>query len=293
MKIIIKIFVVAIVTCYILIIAGCSTSTRIAEKQSTQTEYISTERQNLKDHNDETPSIVWYPRPHNYNFSKAELVGGGDITFIDPMNGWKLQSLGGGNGYHAVDIFRTKDGGDSWVKIASANAENPTPDINGKPAPGTLPYYGSKIYIDFLDADTGWVTGSFAEGEGKVSKPWIYVTHDGGYTWDVQMLTQPSSINITLNTSIKTRSPWFFTPIDGILQMNVENGDAKYEFLYFTHDGGKEWGTPHEIDILNPSSSSGKSGGLNWDFSNSSNIKVSIGKDSWHSIDGGYTWLKK
>src|SRR3989442_5093391 len=42
-------------------------------------------------------------------------VGGGDISFINPREGWRMISLNAWAGKEEVEIYRSTDGGDSWT----------------------------------------------------------------------------------------------------------------------------------------------------------------------------------
>ena len=103
------------------------------------------------------------------------------FTFIDSQHGWLLAGWRQtGGAAEAVSVFRTTDGGKSWPKVADALFADTTP-------PGHLPYGGQKSGIRFLDASTGWVTGTVV----VPSIPWLYITHDGGSSWYQQSLLMP------------------------------------------------------------------------------------------------------
>lgn len=77
------------------------------------------------------------------------------ISFIDAHQGWLLS--GEENAADApaesVEVWRTTNGGQTWQNVSTALPADTAP-------PGQLPYGGQKAGISFLDASTGWVTGT-------------------------------------------------------------------------------------------------------------------------------------
>jgi photosystem II stability/assembly factor-like uncharacterized protein len=153
------------------------------------------------------------------------------ISFIDSQHGWILAAVRPpGGAAEPVSVFRTTDGGKTWVNVATALFSDTTPA-------GRLPYGGQKSGMRFLNALTGWVTGS-------VSLPnlaWLYVTHDGGSTWHQQSLLMPSGMP---STHLSILSPTFFSAADGILPViftNVTTDSDIATSIYTTHDGGQTW----------------------------------------------------
>jgi len=74
------------------------------------------------------------------------------IHFINPLAGWLLaeEADGSGMGREAVNIYRSADGGATWIKVAGTSANNQSCG---------LPLAGAKMAITFRDASTGWITG--------------------------------------------------------------------------------------------------------------------------------------
>jgi photosystem II stability/assembly factor-like uncharacterized protein len=148
-------------------------------------------------------------------------LGVTQITFVDAHNGWILANLGGsGAGQQAVDIFHSVDGGKTWEKISSA--------------PGTLTTAGFKSGLSFVNATTGWITGSVAAMDFFL---WLYVSHDSGKTWQHQSIPLPKQHGV-----IATSPPIFFNGSDGILPVNFtdQNGTPSAIF-YITHNAGTSW----------------------------------------------------
>ncbi len=153
------------------------------------------------------------------------------ITFIDAQHGWILSSWRPtGGAAEAVSVVRTTDGGKTWQSVSQALFADTTP-------PGHLPYGGQKSGIHFLNASTGWVTGT-------VTVPhlaWLYITHDGGSTWNQQTLPMPSGVP---SAQLSIMSPTFFSATDGILPVTFSDTATVSSIatdIYVTHDGGATW----------------------------------------------------
>jgi photosystem II stability/assembly factor-like uncharacterized protein len=153
------------------------------------------------------------------------------ISFIDPQHGWVLAAVRPpGGAAEPVGVFRTTDGGKTWVNVATALFADTTP-------PGRLPYGGQKTGMRFLDASTGWVTGTVSLS----NLAWLYVTHDGGSTWQQQSLLMPQGVP---SARLSILSPTFFSAADGILPITFSNVTTDSDIaidIYATHDGGRTW----------------------------------------------------
>jgi photosystem II stability/assembly factor-like uncharacterized protein len=194
------------------------------------------------------------------------------FTFIDSQHGWLLAGWRQtGGAAEAVSVFRTTDGGKSWPKVADALFADTTP-------PGHLPYGGQKSGIRFLDASTGWVTGTVV----VPSIPWLYITHDGGSSWYQQSLLKPPGIptaQLTIN------SPTFFSTTDGILPVifsDITTDSRIATDFYVTHDGGQTWQNTALLPV-----------GLGvFDFVDMQHGWASDGSVLYMTSDGGNHWIK-
>jgi photosystem II stability/assembly factor-like uncharacterized protein len=180
-------------------------------------------------------------------------------------------------------LFGTIDGGQSWSILQSTDAPA------GSSA-GSLPlkHFTS---LSFMDASNGWAAGENARSDGVVQ---LYVTHDGGATWQQQSAPLPAQ-GFT-GPTVDARAPEFFTPQDGIL--DVASSTANFQpdvagrphsgilgrVIYVTHDGGATW----QSGALLPDSQGTVA------FADADHGWVASGssRDLWATSDGGRTWTK-
>lgn len=209
-----------------------------------------------------TENSTWYPA------HRTKGNNGEDIVFIDSQHGWKMEGGGVATGANPVTIYRTEDGGKNWTKISDTNPQTPK----------SLPKMGLKTGITFLDSSTGWVGL-----DEPAPEPEVYVTHDGGQTWERQAL--PIMENSGLGGFVLS-PPTFFTKQDGIIIFNNVNS-----LWYVTHDGGKSWILCQEY------TRAGSNGNLSWNFSGIDrnydpvmNGHVTINGVTWNTKDGGHSW---
>jgi photosystem II stability/assembly factor-like uncharacterized protein len=194
------------------------------------------------------------------------------FSFIDSQHGWLLAGWRQtGGAAEAVSVFRTTDGGKSWPKVADALFADTTP-------PGHLPYGGQKSGMRFLDASTGWVTGTVF----VPSLTWLYITHDGGSSWYQQSLLKPPGVS---SAQLSIISPTFFSTTEGILPVifsDITTDRRIAADIYVTHDGGKTWQSTSLLPI-----------GLSvFDFVDMQHGWASDGSTLYMTIDGGNHWMK-
>ena len=195
----------------------------------------------------------------------------GSVHFIDAQNGWRLSGVGAAGSMEA-DIYRSTDGGATWTKVASTTAGN---ESSG------LPFAGDKGDVTFLNATTGWVTGTI------IVPNWLYlyVTHDGGSSWRQQTLPLPPQVTFPWDSS--TVAPKFFGAQDGILPVFYRNRDTNAWLVafYVTHDGGTTW------TYTTPVSSTREEFGP-WSFADVVHGWVAGGDTLYVTTDGGSHWTK-
>jgi len=194
------------------------------------------------------------------------------MTFIDAQHGWILAGNANAAGpAEVVSVLRTIDGGKTWLNLATALPSDATP-------PGHLPYGGQKTGIRFVNASTGWVTGTvFAN-----SLAWLYVTHDGGSTWNQQTLPLPPNVP---PSQLWIGPPTFFSATDGLLPVrfadSLTNRDIAAVF-YVTHDGGTTWRSTTPVSAALSSS----------DFLDMQHGWLTDGTSLFVTDNGGQHWAK-
>jgi hypothetical protein len=173
---------------------------------------------------------------------RVSTFGVSSIHFVNSQNGWAItDAVGYMGGGEEVNIYRSTDGGDYWIRIASACirgsaiCEN-TPENEDS----GLPLYGYKVDITFLSAMTGWITGSI-----------FYVTHTAGRSWREQTLPLPAGVTSSWHRGYSP--PAFFSAQEGIMPVfyisNQSTPPAAIAVYYATRDGGGTWKYTEPISI--------------------------------------------
>lgn len=193
-----------------------------------------------------------------------------DITFVDALHGWLLMSQRDQQDAPAetIQVYRTGDGGKTWAELQTAAALAASTDA---PPPGHLPYGGQKSGLHFLNATTGWVTGTVVVG----GLSWLYVTHDAGATWQQQLLSLPTG---EPSAQMVISRPIFFNAHDGLLPVTfLDYGLC----IYVSHDGGTTW-HPTSMTSLTPTSTAFADMQRGWITDGSSLLITADGGQQWH-----------
>jgi photosystem II stability/assembly factor-like uncharacterized protein len=183
---------------------------------------------------DQTTSQLFHTSDGGHSWQQSTIQTGfvRHMTFIDAQHGWLLSGKENTAGVpaEAVSVFQTTDAGKTWQRVSAALFSDATP-------PGHLPYGGQKSGISFLNASTGWVTGTVL----LTNVAWLYVTHDGGSTWHQQTLRLPQGIP---PAQLLIQPPTFFSATDGLLPVRFSDLITSRDIatvIYVTHDGGTTW----------------------------------------------------
>lgn len=190
-------------------------------------------------------SHAWMQKPDFNNFPNNGLLyhtadgglhwtisstpfSGGDLSFVDPSNGWMLADLGVGAGSNAVAVFQTSDGGSSWTQTYSNDPNKPE-------SSDSLPLGGIKSDLVPLDMQTAWVTGVIYS-PGTV---YLYRTDDGGRSWSPVSPELPAGAE-NAELGIDRDQMQFTSATDGFLVVRMAS-DSTQTAVYVTSDGGDSW----------------------------------------------------
>jgi photosystem II stability/assembly factor-like uncharacterized protein len=169
--------------------------------------------------------------------------------FLTEQEGFLELSLDiSGVANHAVGIFHTTDGGQTWLQVSGTDNVYP----NG------LPLIGFKTGISFKDVQNGWATS-----DDVINHQWLYMTRDGGYSWSKQSLPDLPDFGSTNSNIRYTMTPPVFFDNQGFLPVQVQESydDGKSvnnRFLILkSTDGGVTWLTDWKTNAatLAPSAS--------------------------------------
>jgi photosystem II stability/assembly factor-like uncharacterized protein len=199
------------------------------------------------------------------------------LEMLDAQNGW---GIGGKRASgNANRIFRTKDGGATWVEISP-----PEP----APAPGAEVSAAAGY---FADAQTGWVTYHASIPSGIPENPVVWRTADGGATWQASSALDTSGLMETYSVS----HVFFSGASNGWLMVHVGAGmNHDYVAIYRSTDGGASWSRVIDPTIDGGIQSCSKTGLAFWDGSNgwlTGNCNgVRAGAFLYQTADGGAHW---
>ena len=135
-----------------------------------------------------------------------------------------LDSSGSAGGSSTMDVYRTQDAGAGWTHVVATSF---------MPSPGQrsdIPLSCDKNSALFSDAATGWITAECNGGSA-----FLYVSHDGGVSW------QPQSLGSTYSEyGYSTYPPQFVSPNDGYM-IGIKGGLVPTVVLLSPRDGGRTW----------------------------------------------------
>jgi hypothetical protein len=200
---------------------------------------------------------------HGFN-----AAAGGALDFIDPEHGWYSQ-LEASAGFAGTALFRTVDGGFQWSEVAGSGS-----------AAGAIPNGCDALTATFATASTGWITGTCL----TVAAP-LYVTRDGGLTWNAQTLPAlPASP--AGGTSF---SPVFTSAESGTLLTENQSLTGVSTSLFATVDGGSSW-LPRSTSIGSPVADDFLDADHGWLVTAGDGAAGAT--DLYATGDGGTTWTR-
>jgi photosystem II stability/assembly factor-like uncharacterized protein len=151
--------------------------------------------------------------------SQVEVESAFDVSldFVDAQYGWLVVSTQlspfGGSG----ELFQTADGGATWNPLPSPPSGHP---------------------VRFLNLATGWSVGGAPFNK-------LYITHNGGHTWQPQTVPIPPAY---AGTTPLLLLPTLVDARHGVLGVIFADGSV---LLDFTDDGGATWSmNPRRAPLL-------------------------------------------
>lgn len=152
------------------------------------------------------------------------------IWFVDSQRGW-VAAHETVDDVHFTSIWKTIDGGATWVKIAQVQRPIRTPANAWNP--DNVP-----SQMRFFDANNGWLE------LGAWTDPISFVTRDGGVTWSELVSPCPNSTKMIVPDPDRQ-------PDARLMAVYCTNGD-KPGPMYGTLDSGRSWqslGDPFSLRI--------------------------------------------
>lgn len=201
------------------------------------------------------------------NFHGMGSYGLGHVAFIDRSHGWLWLAYGSEPG----TLYRTDDGGASWVVVSVADSRL----AGGSP----IPWQGTKEGFAFVDTKTGWLTVT-------TYLPWplLDVTHDGGATWTP--VSYPDVAEVPHLPGRGVSGPVFESRDVGYFVVGAEQS-----ILYRTTDAGVTW-TPSLIPTCCDAKflDSNTGWAVGYDYPDQTRSVQNLDQDLWRTDDGGTHW---
>lgn len=213
--------------------------------------------------------------------AKGDLYGV-FLDFIDPLHGWLMLEPEHGMSSRPGELYATIDGGESWSLVSSSA---------NRGGQGHLPFSGP---IRFRDASIGWLVGR--PGAAFTPDYPLYITRDGGRSWQPQELSLPQGYGDAGSLDI-IAPPEFFPPNyeEGVLPVIFvpkTHQTMDYAIIpYITRDGGKSWQSAKPLRSWGVMDFISANDGWIWtseprDSGSTASVKGTL----YSTNDGGETW---
>jgi photosystem II stability/assembly factor-like uncharacterized protein len=133
------------------------------------------------------------------------------IDFVDAQHGWAMLTLPSSSNFSRAAVLATANGGISWTTL-------PQPPMSGE--------------MKFISSSTGWLAGGPASDA-------LYVTRDGGQSWQRQTVSPPRGASKAGAPIYQL--PTFHNDHDGELAVFFGGTGMSQLAVYDTHDAGTTW----------------------------------------------------
>ncbi|MDQ0190081.1 hypothetical protein JI721_04320 [Alicyclobacillus cycloheptanicus] len=158
-------------------------------------------------------------------------------VFLTPTIGFEVTNLGGGASNFMYQFAKTTDGGKTWTNVSTG-------------------HYSDVMGVSFINEQTGYLLNN---SPAYAVTPDLFVTHNGGATWQEQKLPIPAAF---ANFYRSSSYPIFFSPTVGFIPVygNPETGtgpNTQFLYMLITTNGGASW-APY---------TGGSGAGLHWTLS--------------------------
>lgn len=163
-----------------------------------------------------------------HNSNNDHFMGISRPHFINPQEGWVMTSAEMGMYKSIASLFHTTDGGQHWNLVADTGTLATSPH--------NLPLPGDMTDFSFQDSQRGWITFDLPS-----PYPTLYMTSDGGHTWQTQKLPFPSAISNAEQVGEAFTTPPVFFGNEGLLPAFLYYQSQSHMVLYVTHNGGATW----------------------------------------------------
>ena len=214
--------------------------------------------------------VLFHTIDGGLNWTSGDVpFGGASLQFLDSTTGRAMAGRGVGLGSNAVEMFQTSDGGATWHSVFND-------DPSRSDSTDSLPFSGIKNGMIFLDAGTGWVTGT----RPMAGDIYLFATRDGGATWVQLTIPLPAGYD---SYQYYPQAP-IFIKNDGFLPLMIYLQDTTELTFFISHDGGNTWnGNPLVVGrMIPPGQVSFGDARRAWGWDGGSRI--------YFTTDGSQTW---
>ncbi len=216
------------------------------------------------------------------------------LSFTGAAEGWLMLIPAHGMNSSPGVLYRTQDGGRHWRKVNGTDAgpiDEPELDPASQPEfARPQPYLVCGGAIAFRDRSTGWIRGSMT----TTTRPFLFMTRDGGRNWQLQRLPLPPGL--PPGWLDPAGLPQFFRSRDeGLLAVTYHPTDSEADHygtvIFRTHDGGQTWKPTRPMKFAGVCSFISATKGWMWSPEpHGTGSKSPVKGSLYRTEDGGLTW---